>query len=181
MPTPPAPGAPPGSGQSDGTRAVAPDAAVALGVVALGVFTLVGATTITVPLSSNVVGPRVFPYAVGVALLLSGLAVLVDALRGRLGDPESGEDVDADASPDWPALARIVLAFALHVAIVDLVGWALAGAALFMLVAWSLGARPLRAGIAGLVLGFTVQALFVTALGVTLPAGLFEGVLLLDG
>lgn len=166
---------------SGALRRVTPDLVVAGGIIVLGLGTLVGATTITVPLSSNVVGPRVFPYAVGLALLLSGVAVLVDTLRGNLGDQEGGEDVDADASTDWVAIARIVLAFAVHIAIVDVVGWALAGAVLFAAVAWSLGARPLRATAIGLVLGFTIQALFVTALGVTLPAGLFEGVLFLDG
>lgn len=160
---------------------VGPDALVAGGVIVLGVVTLAGARQITVPLSSNVVGPRVFPYIVGCVLLAAGLAVLVDALRGRLGEQEGGEDVDASAATDWVAMGRIALALVVHVAIVDVVGWALAGAVLFAGVAWSLGAKPVRAAAIGLVLGFAVQALFVTALGVTLPAGLFEGVLFLDG
>ncbi len=166
---------------SGATRTVAPDVVVAVGVVLLGAMTLVGATRITVPLSSNVVGPRVFPYAVGVALLVSGVFVLVDALRGRLGAPEEGEDVDADAPTDWLTLAKIFASFAVHIAVVDVVGWALAGALLFTLVAWSLGANILKAAVAGLIIGFAVQALFVTALGVSLPAGPFEGVTLLDG
>ncbi len=169
-------------GTTSGTaRTVVPDLVVAGFVILLGAATLVGATQITIPLSSNVVGPRVFPYAVGVALLVSGAFVLVDALRGRLGAPEGGEDVDTEAATDWVTLTKIFVAFAAHIAVVDLVGWALAGALLFTLVAWSLGARLGRAALAGVILGFTVQALFVTALGVTLPAGPFEGVSFLDG
>lgn len=171
----------PASTTSGVAPSATPDVVVAAGVILLGAATLVGATRITVPLSSNVVGPRAFPYAVGIALLLSGTAVLVAALRGRLGAPEEGEDIDADATTDWVTLAKIAASFAAHIAVVDLVGWALAGALLFTLVAWSLGAKPLRAAVAGVVIGFTVQALFVTALGVTLPAGPFEGVTLLDG
>lgn len=163
------------------TRSVVPDAAVASAVIVLGVATLVITGTITVPLSSNVVGPRAFPYAVGVVLTLAGIAVLVDTLRGRLGAPDEGEDVDLDAPTDWSTLARIVASFAVHIAVVDLVGWALAGALLFTLVAWSLGASIIRSAIAGIILGFVVQALFVTALGVTLPAGPFSGVTLLNG
>ncbi len=166
---------------SGAARAAAPDVVVAAGVILLGAATLLGATRITIPLSSNVVGPRVFPYAVGVALLLSGAFVLVDALRGRLGAPEQGEDIDTEATTDWVTLSKILLAFAVHIATVDVIGWALAGALLFTLVAWSLGAHIGRAALAGVILGFTVQALFVTALGVTLPAGPFEGVTLLDG
>ena len=166
---------------SGAARAVAPDVVVSVSVILLGAATIFGATQITIPLSSNVVGPRVFPYAVGLALLLSGVFVLVDALRGRLGAPEEGEDVDAGASTDWVTLTKIFAAFAVHITLVDLIGWALAGALLFTLVAWSLGAHIGKAAVAGLILGFTVQALFVTALGVTLPAGPFEGVAFLDG
>ncbi len=167
--------------KSGAERSAAPDIVVAGAVILLGAATLFGATRITVPLSSNVVGPRVFPYVVAVALMVSGAAVLFDAVRGRLGPPEGGEDVDPDATTDWVCLAKIALAFAVHIAVVDLVGWALAGALLFALVAWSLGAPLARAAVAGLVIGFTAQILFVSALGVTLPAGPFEGVTLLDG
>ena len=167
--------------ESGATRSVVPDAVVASGIVLLGVATLLGATRITVPLSSNVVGPRVFPYAVGVALVLAGAAVLTSALRGRLAAPEEGEDVDPTASTDWVTLGKITLAFVAHIAVVDVAGWALAGALLFALVAWSLGAHLGRAALAGVIIGFTAQALFVSALGVTLPAGPFEGVTLLDG
>lgn len=159
----------------------ASEVVVAVGVIALGAFTIADATRINVPLSSNVVGPRVFPYAVGATLLVAGTAVLVEAARGRLGPPEGGEDVDADAPTDWGTLGKVVAAFALHVAVVDRLGWALAGALLFALVAWALGAHPVKASVAGVVLGFAVQALFVSGLGVTLPAGIFEGVGLLSG
>lgn len=165
-----------------GRRAPAvPDAVVALVVVGLGIFTLVDARRITVPLSANVVGPRAFPYAVGAALVLAGAAVLVGALRGRAAEPEAGEDVDTHASTDWLTLVKVVAAFAVHVALVDVVGWALAGAALFAGVAWALGALWWRALLVGLALGFVLEALFVSGLGVSLPAGIFEGVRFLDG
>lgn len=158
-----------------------PDAVVALVIVALGVFTVLDARRITVPLSANVVGPRVFPYAVGAVLVLSGAAALVGALRGRTAEPEAGEDVDTQAPTDWLTVAKVAAAFAVHVAIVDVVGWALAGAVLFAGVAWALGASWWRALVLGVVLGFALEALFVTGLGVSLPAGPFGGVPFLDG
>lgn len=162
------------------TVAVA-DAVVALVVVALGVFTVVDSQRIQVPLSSNVVGPRVFPYAVGAALVLAGLAVLVGALRGRRADPEAGEDVDATARTDWLTLAKVAAAFVVHIAVVDTLGWALAAAVLFTGVAWALGATWWKAAAIGVLLGFVLQAAFVTLLGVSLPAGVFAGVRYLDG
>lgn len=158
-----------------------PDVVVAAGVVALGIFTMVDAHRVAVPLSSNVVGPRVFPYAVGLALVGAGTAVAVGALRGRRAEPEGGEDVDPDAPTDWVTLAKVSAGLVLHIALVDRLGWALAGALLFTVAAWAYGANPVRAAAAGLALGFTVQVLFVSGLGVTLPAGLFEGVSLLRG
>lgn len=162
-------------------RIAAPDAIVALVVVALGVFTVVDSRRITVPLSANAVGPRAFPYAVGTALVLAGLAVLVGALRGRRAEPEGGEDVDSQARTDWLTLAKVCAAFAVHVAVVDTLGWALAAALLFAGVAWALGGSWWRALLLGVVLGFALEAAFVTGLGVSLPAGIFSGVPYLDG
>src|SRR3989337_2685162 len=88
-------------GAAPRSRTALPELAVALGVVALGVFTVVDARRINVPLSANVVGPRVVPYVVGVALVVAGLAVLVSTVRGGRADPEGGEDVDLTAPTDW--------------------------------------------------------------------------------
>jgi putative tricarboxylic transport membrane protein len=162
-------------------RADVPDFLVAVAIVGLGAFTIIDAHRITVPLSANVVGPRVFPYAVGACLVVAGAAVLVSVLRGKHADPEAGEDVDLAAPTDWMTLAKLVAGFALHVVLVDRLGWALAGALLFTVVAWALGGSLIKAAGIGVVLGFTVQALFVSGLGVTLPAGIFEGVRFLSG
>lgn len=162
-------------------RAPVPEIAVAIGVVALGLFTIVDAHRITVPLSSNAVGPRVFPYAVGVALVVAGVAVVLAVLRGEPGDPEGGEDIDVNAPTDWLTLAKVIAGLALHIALVDRLGWALAAAVLFTVVAWALGADMFRAAMVGVVLGFVVQAIFVSGLNISLPAGIFDGVSLLSG
>lgn len=157
------------------------DAVVAGGIAILGVLTIVGATAITIPLSSNVIGPRAFPYAVGASLVVAGIAVLVGALRGHTAEPEGGEDIDTASGSDWLTLTKVVAAFAAHVALLDLLGWALAAAVLFGGVAWALGATWWRGLLAGLVLGLLAQVAFVNGLGVTLPAGIFSGVGWLGG
>ena len=162
-------------------RPAVPEIAVAIGVVALGLFTIVDARRITVPLSSNAVGPRVFPYAVGVALVVAGVAVVFAVLRGKPGDPEGGEDIDVNAPTDWLTLAKVIAGLALHIVLVDRLGWALAAAVLFTVVAWALGANVLKAAGIGLVLGFVVQAVFVSGLNISLPAGIFDGVSVLSG
>ena len=168
-------------GAARGSRAALPEVAVALGVAVLGLFTVLDARRINVPVSANVVGPRVVPYIVGGALVVAGVAVLIGTVRGRRGEPEGGEDIDLAAPTDWPTLAKVVIGFALHVLLVDAIGWALAAALLFTAVAWALGGHLAKAATVGVVLGFVVQAAFVSGLGVTLPAGPFEGIGLLRG
>jgi putative tricarboxylic transport membrane protein len=162
-------------------RAALPDLVVALCVSALGVFAVIDAHRIHVPLSSNVVGPRIVPYVVGGCLVVAGIAVFVGTLRGGRAEPEAGEDIDLDAPTDWVTLAKVVIGFAVHVLLVDTIGWALAGALLFTIVAWALGGSLLKAAGVGVVLGFVVQWLFVSGLGVTLPVGPFDGVAVLGG
>lgn len=140
--------------------------------LALGVFALVGASGIRVPDSANAVGPTAFPYLVSGILIVSALGVVIDVLRGRIVAPEDGEDVDERASTDWPTLAKIIIAVALHIVLVPIIGWAFAAALLFGIVAWALGAtRWWVAGLVGLALGLVIQVVFGMLLGLSLPAG----------
>jgi putative tricarboxylic transport membrane protein len=106
---------------------------------------------------------------------------MTGVLRGSVAAPEAGEDVDTDAQTDWVTLAKVVIGFALHVLLVDTIGWALAGALLFAVVSWALGGNAIKGVAVGLVLGFAAQVVFVTGLGVTLPVGPFGGVGVLGG
>jgi putative tricarboxylic transport membrane protein len=151
-------------------------------IVALGVFTLIDATTIEVPGSANTVGPRAFPYVVGALLIATGIAVIVATTRGRLGEAEQGEDVDQQAKTDWFTVAKLVAFVGAHMVLIEPAGWPVAAAVLFAGSAWSLGARPWwKAVLAAVVMAVVVQIVFVAGLGLSLPAGVLEGVPLLDG
>jgi putative tricarboxylic transport membrane protein len=149
-------------------------------VAALGVFTLVDATTITAP-GTGSVGPRAFPYAVGVLLVVTGVAAVVAAARGRLGRAEEAEDVDTSVRTDWLTVAKLVAVLVAHLALIDVVGWPVAATVLFFGAAWTLGAVWWRALVVAVVLALVVQVVFASGLGLSLPAGVFEGVPLLDG
>jgi len=140
--------------------------------IALGVFVFVGAFSIRTPGSGSQVGPRVFPFLVSAILTFSAVMVLVDVLRGRLGPQEEGEDIDAHASTDWVTLGKLVAFVVAHIALIDVLGWALAAALLFGGVAWSLGAKKWWVALlVGLALGLAVQILFGGLLGLSLPLG----------
>jgi len=144
----------------------------AAGTIALGIYALVGAATVRIPGSANALGPQAFPYAVGAILTITGGIVITLAIRGRLGVPESGEDVDPNAPTDWIMVAKLVGIFAAHALLIPLIGWPLAAGFLFAAAAWSLGAkRWWQAALTGLALGLVVQLVFGTALGLSLPPG----------
>lgn len=187
-PHPRATGAPgatraPGEAGAGRTRPPLGELVFAGGVVALGAFALARAHTIVEPLSAGSVGPRLFPYVVGTALVLTGLAVLVGVLRGDRGQAEESEDVAADAPTDWVTVGALVGLLALHVFLIVPLGWPVAAAVLYTGGAWVLGARPRwRAAVVGTLLALVLQAVFAGGLGVSLPPGpLLEGVSLLRG
>lgn len=157
--------------------------AFAGGVAALGLFALVRAGSINEPLSAGSMGPRVLPYMVGGALVLSGLAVMAAVLRGHRGEAEQGEDVAADEPTDWVTVGMLVGLLLVHVFLIVPAGWPVAATVLFAGSAIVLGAKPWwRAVVIGLALALVLQAAFAGGLGVSLPAGpLLEGVSFLHG
>lgn len=138
----------------------------------LGVSVLLGTGGITIPGSSNTIGPRFFPYIVGGLLVLVAAGLAFAVWRGDRGPAEDSEDVDTDRRLDWTAIAVIVVAFGAHALLINVVGWPLAVTVMFAAVAKALGAggwvRPL---LAGGVLSVLVWIIFVKALGVALPGG----------
>ncbi|SEQ48084.1 putative tricarboxylic transport membrane protein [Lentzea xinjiangensis] len=149
-------------------------------VAAVGVFTLADATTIAAR-DENAVGPRAFPYVVGALLVLAGLAAIIATARGKLGQAEEAEDVDAGVRTDWVTVGKLVAVLVAHLVLIDVVGWPVAATLLFFGAAWSLGAVWWRALPIAVVLALVVQVVFATGLGLSLPAGIFEGVPFLDG
>ncbi|MGV8913666.1 MAG: tripartite tricarboxylate transporter TctB family protein [Rhodoglobus sp.] len=144
-------------------------AALAAGI---GIYVLIAANYIRIPISSNTLGPRSFPYLVGALLLCAGIAVFIGVRRGRLGEAEEGEDVDSSVATDWVTVAKLVAFFTAHAYLIEFIGWPFAAALLFAGAAWSLGAQRLRWAIPiALALAFTIYFLFGRLLGLSLPAG----------
>jgi putative tricarboxylic transport membrane protein len=176
----PAPAAPPrpepGPGDAARPREEKSRSWGELGLVALlavmGLVLLIDARRITIPGSANTVGPRFFPYAIGVVLIVIVIALTIAILRGDRAGAEEGEDVDPHAGTDWQAVGIIVAAFIGHALLINVVGWPLAVTLMFALVAKALGAagwvRPL---LVGGVVSVVVWLIFVKALNVALPGG----------
>ncbi|MEU8247947.1 tripartite tricarboxylate transporter TctB family protein [Nonomuraea sp. NPDC048916] len=155
-----------------------PELGLALVVLALGGFVVVGTLGVSAAASQLGIGPRFFPMLVGGAMILIGLCYVADVLRGGRGDPEENEDVDLDAPADWRSVGLVSGVFLGFTAVLNVLGWIIAASLLFFGLSVALGAEHrLRAAGVGVVLGITTYLLFVKGLGVTLPGGLLRGVI----
>ncbi|MDQ0641844.1 tripartite tricarboxylate transporter TctB family protein [Microbacterium murale] len=120
--------------------------------------------------SSNVLGARVVPYAVTGLMLLSSLGAFVAVLRGDVGAPDEGEDVDTEARTSWKTVIFLALAFASLMIVIPLAGWPAAVVVLFTGASLALGASSWwKALLLGLGLGVFTQLLFGNLLGLSLP------------
>jgi putative tricarboxylic transport membrane protein len=140
-------------------------------LVLISVGVLITTTTIREPPgSTNTLGARVVPYAVGGLLLLSSLAVLVGQLRGRFGHPEAGEDIDLEHGTAWIPTGIVMLSFLSLIATIPLLGWPLGVTILFTGASLALGAkRWWVAVLIGLAMGVITQFVFGSLLGLSLP------------
>jgi putative tricarboxylic transport membrane protein len=114
------------------------------------------------------VGPKMFPRLVGGGLILTGLAVIREAMSIVPG----GEDaIEYDVLPILAISAGLIFAaFAL-----ERLGWILTATVVFFVTAWALGERRRLATIAiGLALSGGTYLLFNYALQLSLPAGILR-------
>ena len=124
------------------------------------------------------VGPRLFPVAIGVGLLVMAVVLAVAIPRGLRGEADAGEDIDPDMPSDWRTVGLLVGLFVLLIVLVAPLGWAIAGALFFAGCATVLGSRHYVRNIAiGAVLAVGTFYAFYSGLGIPLPAGILDGIL----
>ncbi len=124
------------------------------------------------------VGPKAVPLVVGGLLLVVGVLLFVDVLRGGRGEPEGGEDVDLSHGSDWRTLAVLFGAFLVNVLLIERLGWPVTGAVLFFGCAYALGSRRVvRDVVLAFVLSIGSWYLFFLGLDIELPVGVLNGIL----
>ncbi len=124
------------------------------------------------------VGPDAAPKVVAALLLITGVLLAIDVLRGGRGEVEGGEDTDLSRPADWRTMGLLGAAFVANILLIERAGWPISGSVLFFGAVYALGSRhPVRDVLIALAMGFGSYLLFVNVLGVTLPAGVLEGLL----
>jgi putative tricarboxylic transport membrane protein len=143
----------------------------------VGIYTIIDARGLNVGFGDPV-GPRVFPYVVGVGMIVLAVLLAVATSRGDIGEGEAGEDIDLTSPADWVTVGKLVGILVLNLLLVNLLGWAITGALLFAGCAWALGSRTLvRDLIVGAVLSVGSWYFFYSGLDVPLPPGILDGLL----
>ncbi|HWP84765.1 MAG TPA: tripartite tricarboxylate transporter TctB family protein [Terriglobia bacterium] len=149
---------------------------MAAAAAALGVALLARIPAIGLGAGYDRIGPRFFPYAVaGGLLVLAGWLALAFLLARRKKGPHR-PPVPAAGSLQWPSLGYLVLALVLNLALLERAGFIIAGSVQFWLAARAFHSqKPGRDALVAVALSSIVYFSFSHLLGLTLPAGIFEG------
>ena len=146
---------------------------LAVWLAALGAFILFETHTIAETTSYSGVGPRLFPYLIGIGLAACGAVLAWQAVAGGWRNLPID---DNHATPDWIAFGVISAGIVLQMAIIGVAGFIIATAILFVLIARGYGSRRLlRDALIAIVLTSVVFIVFTKALGLNLPSGPFAG------
>ncbi len=146
--------------------------AVALCVLAFGVGVAYMTTLISVPPTYAKVGPTMFPYTVGAALICLGGFLLRDALSGTWSCDANNTDVP---KPDLGPMGWVVAGLSVNLVLIGYVGFILASTAMFVFVAKAFGSRRLwLAAIVGFALALLAYFGFARVLDLRMGSGLIE-------
>ena len=152
---------------------------LALGAVVFGVLIIWQTTLIRLTPAYSKVGPRVIPYIVGAGLVLVGAWLAYEALTGRAatGSADS-EDADPSLPTDWRTVGLLALALIAYLFLIAPAGFIIASATLFTAAAFAMGSRRLARDVAiGVLLSVVLYIVFNRGLGLSLPAGILEGIM----
>jgi putative tricarboxylic transport membrane protein len=141
-----------------------------VGVIVFGLVWLYGALSLPQAATYAVVGPGVFPAAIGAGLVVLGALLLVAVARGERFEPQETEDADVTRLPSRPAFWTTVAAGLIPVLVIRPLGFPVAAALTFALTARAFGSRRLLLDLGvGLALGGACWLLFSRLLGLALP------------
>lgn len=144
-------------------------------LIAIGVFLIYGIIDMDVGGNDELFGPRAFPAITAGACFIVAAVLAVQILRAP-SVPESMINPDGSlrdgTATNWTATGITVGAFVLFIAILEPLGWIIAGAVVFAGITTGMGnKRYLFNLMVGLAMSSIIQLLFSGLLGLNLPAG----------
>lgn len=124
------------------------------------------------------VGPRLFPGIVAAGLILIGVLLAWQALRGGGQEPAEAIPEEPQGPIQWRAFGLVSAGLLAQILLIDRLGFVIASSILFWLVALGFGSRrPLRDAAVAVILSVVVFLGFTRGLDLSLPPGILEGLL----
>jgi len=137
-----------------------------------GLVVLTDTTLLVVPDTGGYVSPKIFAYAIGIALTSLSLFQIFQVLRGNLGEPEGIEAGEVTQKGNWRSLAIAIGSLLFYVVLLQTLGFILSATVLFTGVAYALGAKKLwRIAIVAVLVSVAIYFGFTQGLQLQLPAG----------
>ena len=157
------------------TRAVRAEFAFAILFTLLGLFVLYDAFTLTESGVYSVVSPKTFAYIIGGFATVVGIALIIEIARGRFGLPEGTDQSSPFLPPDIKTMAIVLGAMALHILLLERIGYIAAAVIAFYGVTFAFGSRKfIKDLLISFVFAVTVYIVFSKGLRIFLPEGFFE-------
>jgi putative tricarboxylic transport membrane protein len=145
---------------------------ISLAVLALGIVVAVGTTRLSAAGGYARIGPNAAPAVVAGGLILLGIWLLYEALRGGWRSAIPHEAADGEYRFYSAAFLWVSAGLFAQMLFIHWAGFVLAQAVLFTCVARGFGStRPVRDFAIGLALALGVFLFFIKFLNVNLPAG----------
>ena len=151
--------------------------AIGAAVALFGAFALWKAFEIRQPTAYRPMGPRVFPVLISVTLIVLGVLLVVETLRGA--DPDVDEHVAEElrTSDQWRAAVIVGLLVA-YTLMFNRLGYVVATGLFFAAASRSLGSRRLvRDLVAGAAVAVVAFVVFTKWLSIDLPTGVMGDVI----
>lgn len=162
-----------GQSANTGRSGAAPapaETVLGLGTVAVALLALWQTSIIPVSPLYSKVGPTIFPYIASGLLLMLGLLLTFQGLRGGW-QPEDEKEIPLD----WRSMLFVIAGLAANVILIGPLGFTIASTVMFTLIAWAFGSRtPWRDAPIGFVLALAAYFGFAAGLGVNIGMGPFE-------
>jgi putative tricarboxylic transport membrane protein len=157
------------------TKAGRGELAFAGSLLLLGIYVLYDAVKMEVPEGMAIISPRLFPYFVGTFLIVVTAGLIFTVLRGNLAVPEGTEEGDPFVPADFKTMSLVVAGIAGHVILLEKLGYVVAAAVSFYLVAYAFGARRILKDISiAFAFALISYLAFTKGLNIRLPQGIFE-------
>jgi putative tricarboxylic transport membrane protein len=129
-----------------------------------------------VPPASGTVGPQVFPYLVSGFLILVSIGIIVQVLRGNLGQPEGTEFGDTIEKTDFKTLLVVAGSMATYPLLIERAGFIVATTVVFFGVSFAFGAKNIVKNLMiSVIFSAIVYFSFTRGLNVNLPSGILGG------